>query len=44
MSFIIQLYSAKTNHSGTTDIQIQYGLAQHLAQAEGSSSGEPPLA
>ena len=42
ISFIIQSYSAKTDHSGTTDIQIQYGLAQHLAQAGGSRSGEPP--
>jgi len=40
MSFITQSYSAKTDHSGTTNMQIQYGLAQHLAQAEGSRSGE----
>jgi len=40
MSFIIQSFSAKIDHSGTTDIQIQYGLAQHLAQAETSRSGK----
>jgi len=27
---------------GPIDIQTQHSLAQHLAQAEGSRSGEPP--